>query len=216
MKELLIVANWKSNKTEKEAAEWFEAFNVEDQKIQEKEVIICPPFTLLSFLKEYKKRNNSPFKLGAQNISAFEPGARTGEINALQVKEYSDYVIIGHSERRKMGENDELLQQKTEQAKLTGLKVIYCVSNLDQEIPQGVEIVAYEPLFAIGSGNPDTPENAEQIAEKIKEKSQVKVLYGGSVTSKNISSFTDMENIDGVLVGGASLDPVEFSRIINT
>ncbi|OGH09734.1 MAG: hypothetical protein A2152_03940 [Candidatus Levybacteria bacterium RBG_16_35_6] len=218
MKKLLIVANWKSNKTHKEAKKWLTEFlNFKQQitNLENKEIIVCPSYTLLAFLKLFTSENNLAIKIGSQDLSSFSTGAHTGEVNSEQIKEFADFTIIGHSERRRMGEGDEALKQKVEKAKESGLEIIYCVSDLNQVIPGGIEIVAYEPIFAIGSGNPDTPENAQKTAEMIKGKTGVKfVLYGGSVTSKNVDEFTKMEGIDGVLVGGASLDPVEFSKLI--
>jgi triosephosphate isomerase len=131
------------------------------------------------------------------------------------MKDLVDYTLIGHSERRKnFLETDEILFKKVEMAKSAGLKVIYCVPDAMTKIPENVEIVAYEPITAIGSGNPDTPENASTVARAIKNQGILAVLYGGSVTSENVHHFTKEDAIDGVLVGGASLKPVEFSSII--
>lgn len=218
MKKSFIVANWKSNKTILEAKEWFQAFN--DLRLtinkEEKEIIICPPFTLLHFVKELIVKGQMSIAVGAQDVSPFDEGAYTGEISAKQAKEFADYVIIGHSERRKnFLESDEVLFKKVELANKYGLTPIFCVQDATTKIPENVGIVAYEPVFAIGSGNPDTPENAEKIAMQIKaNRRTTSVLYGGSVTSKNIKGFTQMPNIDGVLVGGASLDAQEFYAII--
>jgi triosephosphate isomerase len=156
------------------------------------------------------------FALGAQDVSAFGDGAYTGEVSARQIKELADWVIIGHSERRKyFSETDELLAKKEEQAKSAGLKIIYCVPNDSTDIPKGVDVVAYEPVWAIGTGKSDTPENANAVIATIKATSQVPVvLYGGSVTAANVASFVGQPSIDGVLAGGASLDPVTFSDLI--
>jgi len=215
MKKVFIVANWKSNKTKIEAEKWVKEFNLQADG-SDKEIIICPPFTLLSDLKALVIGNKLSVKLGAQDISPFYKGSYTGEVNGEQVKEFGDYVIIGHSERRKyFNEKDNLVEQKVEIAKDYKLNPILCVQGEVLTVPKGVEIVAYEPVFAIGTGNPDSPENADKIAQNIKEKNKIQfVLYGGSVTSKNVKAFTEMPNIDGVLVGTASLDPLEFARII--
>lgn len=219
MKKSFIVANWKSNLTSLEANEWL--VKIANSKLQivnsdDKEVIVCPPFTLLKDIESGIKNYELGFKVGTQNISPFDEGAYTGEISAKQAKEFADYVIIGHSERRKnFLESDEVLFKKAELANKYGLTPIFCVQDATTKIPENVEIVAYEPVFAIGTGNSDTPENAEEIAIKIKtNKGVISVLYGGSVTSKNIKGFTQMPNIDGVLVGGASLDAQEFYAII--
>jgi triosephosphate isomerase len=181
-----------------------------------KTVIVLPPFTLLSFFKTQIQTKKLNLSLGAQNISPFDEGAFTGEINARQVKEFCDYVLIGHSERRKnFSEDDELLGKKVALALESSLKPIFCVQGRKTSVPKGVEIVAYEPIFAIGTGNPDTPENADSVASAIKaDRSDLTVLYGGSVKSTNVRFFTEKPNIDGVLVGGASLDPQEFNQII--
>lgn len=218
MKKLFIIANWKSNKTASEAKEWLQEFQISNVKsqISNKEIIICPPFTLLPILKSSIINLKSPVKLGAQDISPFDEGAYTGEVNGRQIKEFADYVIIGHSERRThLKETDEILVRKVEMARKYSLTPIFCVQGESTSVPSGIEIVAYEPVFAIGSGNPDTPENANTVSDSIKQKTQVQyVLYGGSVTSQNVSQFSQQPHIDGVLVGGASLDADEFAKII--
>jgi triosephosphate isomerase len=218
MKNLLIVANLKSYKTEIEAKEWLEAFKKIkefEQNLSQKETVICPPFTLLSLFHSFILDNALPASVGAQNISSFDEGAYTGEINARQVKDFAEFVLVGHSERRKnFNEKEEELSRKVEFSLKHGLTPIFLVSGSDDLIPAGVKIVAYEPVFAIGSGTPDNPENANSTSAKIKGKNVEKVLYGGSVNPQNVKSFTGMENIDGVLVGGASLDAKEFIEIV--
>lgn len=222
MKKLLIVANWKSNKTESEANSWFQELKIKDLRLTNKEIIVCPPFTALPILKSLIINHKSSIKLGAQNISPFEEGAYTGEVSAKQIKELASYVIVGHSERRSnFYENNNLVSQKIDQGLKHGLVPILCISSLDQIQSSKLKvngrkiIVAYEPLSAIGTGHPDTPENADSIALKIKkELEEASVIYGGSVTSDNVKSFTVMPHIDGVLVGGASLEPLEFLKII--
>lgn len=203
MKKLFIAGNWKSNKTIEEAKEWLNQFTTTNP------VVLCVPFTLLGVLKSEK------LSLGAQDVSPFGDGAYTGEVNARQIKELADWVIIGHSERRKyFSETDQMLQKKAEQAKNAGLKIIYCVPDDKTAIPS-VDVVAYEPVWAIGTGESDTPENADEICRKIKEKAgNAIVIYGGSVTDQNVRSFVEKPNIDGVLPGGASLDPKIFARLI--
>lgn len=216
MKSLLLVANFKSNKTTAEAKSWIEEFSKEYRGKEDNEVVICSPFTSLSILKEYIKNNKLEIKLGAEDVSAYSEGPFTGEINAKQIKELADYVVIGHSERRKnFNETDDVLEQKTRQALKNDLTVIYCIQDKNQKIPAGVKVVAYEPIFAIGTGNPDTPDNARSVALEVKKRiNDLKVIYGGSVTEDNVKSFTELSEIDGVLVGGASLDAKEFNRII--
>lgn len=216
MKHLLIIANWKENKTIDESMQFMDEFSKLYSPREEAEVIICPPFTSLSALFQYILENSTKVSLGAQNISSYEEGAHTGEIAADQVKGLAKYVILGHSERRAMGETNELIEKKLLNASGVGLMPILCVQDENTHIPMGTMIVAYEPVAAIGTGNPDTPENADQVAGKIKGRNQsVKhVLYGGSVIPENVNTFTSKQNISGVLVGGASLDAQKFSQII--
>lgn len=205
MKNILIVGNWKSNKTQEEAKDWLTKFHATQTNI-----VLCVPFTLLSVMK------GGPFMLGAQDVSPFGEGAYTGEVSARGIKEFADWVIIGHSERRKyFSETDELLAKKVEQAKSVGLKIIYCVPDDKTPVPSGVDVVAYEPVWAIGTGKSDTPENANEVITHIKANSQgALVIYGGSVTAENVASFISQSSIDGVLPGGASLDPEKFSNLI--
>ena len=219
MDKLFIVANIKSYKTETEAKAWLDVFkeiNENSQNLLQKEIVVCPPFTLLALFDRFFKENNLPIKVGAQNVSGFNEGAYTGEINAKQIKEFGDYVLIGHSERRNnFKESDEMLFNKVKISLEYGLIPIYCVQDKDTLVPEGVKILAYEPVFAIGSGNPDTPDNANEIAKSFLDKnSNYSVLYGGSVSAENVRSFTKEENVKGVLVGGASLEAEEFIKII--
>lgn len=216
MDKVFLVANLKSYKTQNEAKEWLKSFiNIDKTLLESKEVIICPSFTLLEVFKSYFTQNNLDIKLGAQNVSPFDEGPYTGEINARQIKDFADFVLIGHSERRNnFGETDEMLSKKVDVSLRSDLKPIFLVQNSNVLIPQGVELIAYEPVFAIGSGNPDTSENVDATAAAIRQKGEYKVLYGGSVTSTNIKDFTSKSNINGALIGGASLDAKEFIKII--
>ncbi len=220
MKKLFIIANWKSNKTIEEAEKWFHDFSEkllsESLDLSNKEIIVCPSFTLLEHSRYCSTNLKLPIKIGAQNVSPFDKGAYTGEVFGAQIKEFADYVIVGHSERRQnFSENNEILKPKVLMAKKYNLIPIFCVQNEETEVPDGVNVIAYEPQTAVGTGNPDTPENAQRIAGIVKEKTKAPhVLYGGSVTSANVKTFTNMPSIDGLLVGGASLDPTEFSQII--
>lgn len=219
MEKTFIVANWKSNKTSEEVKDWFDkiAFQVKEiPNLLDKEVIICPSFVHLHLVKSLVEKYNLPFKLGAQDVSPFEQGAYTGAVNARQIKEFADYVIVGHIERRKnFLEDSETLSKKVKACLDNGIIPVYCIQDEKETIPDGVSIIAYDPLFAIGTGNPATPEDTDRIAEMLKQKnSDISVIYGGSVTSENVKSFTQMEHIDGVLPGGASLDPEKFAEII--
>jgi triosephosphate isomerase (TIM) len=223
MKKTFIIANWKSNITTSEANSWLGSFDVRGLELADKKVIICPSFALLSDIKSYSLKNNSSVKIGAQDISPFGEGSYTGEVNGKQLKDFAEFVIVGHSERRKnFVESNDTVNLKIKKTFEYGLTPIICVSDLEQvkalqEITKTNNnfIIAYEPLFAIGSGTPDTPENADLMAEKIKNIiGDTTVVYGGSVTSDNINNFSKMSNIGGALVGKASLDPAEFLQII--
>jgi triosephosphate isomerase (TIM) len=221
IKKIFIVANWKSNMTESDAKNWLNGFKIEDVDLTSKEIIICPPFTLLLDLKSYFS-NKSSIKIGAQDISPMDEGAYTGGINGKQIREFAEFVIVGHSERRKnFSETEEMISLKIGQAFGSDLTVIVCVSNMEQAKAlqkfkgNSQLIVAYEPLFAIGSGNADTPENADRAAKDIKNiLGEIPILYGGSATSSNIGGFIKMPNVNGALIGRASLDPTEFLQII--
>lgn len=225
MKKIFIIANWKSNKTIKEADAWFLSIQDSGLRIENvnKEIIICPSFTLLSEGGLKVKSQELRFKIGAQNISQYEEGAYTGEVSGRQIKELAEFAVIGHSERRdNFAETDKIVGKKIDQAFKYELIPIICISNIEQvknlksKISNGKIIIAYEPLFAIGSGSPDTPENADRMCQEIKSiLGEVPALYGGSVNKDNIKNFTKMLNIDGALVGKASLDPLEFLGIIN-
>ncbi len=220
MKKLFIIANWKSNKTIEDAERWIHSFKEELDRnpldLSSKEIIICPSFSALEHTRYCSKNLSLSIKLGAQNISAFDAGAYTGEVNGLQIKEFADYVIVGHSERRiNFNESTDIIFKKADTARRYGIVPIFCVQDETTQIPDKISVVAYEPPSAVGTGNPDTPENAEEIAEKIKGEGKAQfVLYGGSVTSENVKSFSEKESIDGFLIGGASLDPLEFLQII--
>ena len=223
MKKTFIIANWKSNITSSEATSWLESFDIEDLELADKKVIICPSFALLSDIKSYSLKNNSLVKIGAQDISPFGEGSYTGAVNGKQLKDFAEFVIVGHSERRKnFAESNDTVNLKIKKAFEYGLTPIICVSDLEQvkALQETTRtdnnfIIAYEPLFAIGSGTPDTPENADLMADKIKNIIEdIAVVYGGSVTSGNINNYSKMPNISGALVGKASLNPTEFLQII--
>jgi len=222
MKKLYIVANWKSYKTIHEAETWLKQVKQllsENQLPKEKILILCVPFTLLPFASHFIKENNMPLFLGSQDLSPFGMGAYTGEVNAQQVKEFADFTLVGHSERRRyFDETDEILSQKVGEAIKQAITPILCVTDKTTPIPQTITIVGYEPVAAIGSGQPDTPENANTVATYIKEQNAhvSHVLYGGSVIPENVSTFTSQKNIDGVIIGGASLDAKKlFALCIN-
>ena len=240
----IIAANWKMNKTSGEAVEFFGTLESAIGGSNNCETIICPPFTLLDYVgKEFERLN---IKLGAQNCHFEKSGAFTGEISAEMLKDVGvQYVIIGHSERRKhFFETDEIINKKVKFALTNGLKVIFCVgesaevrqngnvrefifeqlknglSGLNKEDIDNV-VIAYEPIWAIGSGITVTFDEADEIGKFIKDfvigsfNCDVRVLYGGSVSADNVHGFLSLKNIDGALVGGASLDAKSFAKIIN-
>jgi len=219
MKKTLIIANWKMNpKTTKEANNLFNSIKDWSHKIKKAEVVICPPFIYLPFLKEKGR-----LKLGGQNGFWEESGAYTGEVSLLMLKKIGvEYVIIGHSERRKYFKetNSEVLK-KTKAALSFGLKPIICVDKVSQ-IPDFSKfrkeeikniIIAYEPLFAIGTGKACSPKKAKEKRLLIKHDF---VLYGGSVNFKNARDYLLEAGFQGLLVGGASLKAKDFIKIIDS
>lgn len=223
----LIIANWKLNpKTVKEAQKLALSFN----KLKAKhKVVLCPPNVYLPLIK-------TKFELGAQDIFWQESGPYTGQVSASMLKQFKiKYAIIGHSERREVGETDQEINLKLKAALTNKLVPILCIGyglragvsdedvlmhlqqqlDLDlRDIDPSKVIVAYEPVWAIGSGKLDTSEHAERVAMFVKIKFKVKkVLYGGSTNSLNTQDFLKRQ-IDGLLVGGSSLRPEEFSKMI--
>lgn len=223
MKNLFILGNWKSNKTHAEAVSWENEFSDKLPPVPEHlTVIVCPAFHHLPVFS----LPGRGYALGVQNISAHETGAYTGEIAASMVKDMVTYAMIGHSERRShLGESDTIVAEKVKRALDAGIRPVVCVSALDQVrklyelAPEFGEkgLLLYEPLFAIGSGTSDTPENANKAAAEIHGVfSAVPILYGGSVTAENVKGFMNTEHLSGVGVGGASLDPAKFLSLIGT
>ena len=214
MKNIFIAGNWKSNKTTTESKAWLGKFVMEP--FPNLTVVVLAPYVSLFPLYEEIKNKNMPLLLGAQNISKFDEGAYTGEVTGKMVKEVADWVIIGHSERRKyLGETDADLATKVEKAHAAGLKVIFCVPDDKTPVPASSDVVAYEPVWAIGTGKTDSPDNANSVVSSIKQKTgATTVIYGGSVTADNVASFVTTPSIDGVLPGGASLDPEKFIHLI--
>lgn len=234
MKKLFIIANWKSNKTIQEAEKWLHDFaeilKFDNPNIENKEIIICPSFTVLEHANYCAKNLNLSIKLGAQNISKFRQGAYTGEVTVGMLRGLVNYCIVGHSERRKyFGETDDDVIEKIKillEYKITPVLCISDLSQLDSYVDRGKQIIerdeeiifVYEPPNAISGGGtykPDSPDDVNLNAGKIKERiGETKILYGGSVNAENVASFFSQPDIDGALVGQASLDPVEFLQII--
>ncbi|MDD5415511.1 MAG: triose-phosphate isomerase [Candidatus Daviesbacteria bacterium] len=219
MKNIWIIANWKSNKNIAEALDWISKVGPNLPKRENFKVVVCPSFSALSEVKKAITVGNFPLIVGAQDLSPLGAGAYTGEESAELLKELIDLAILGHSERRQnFGETDEMLAKKVAQANAYSIIPVVCVQSSDTPVPEGCKLIAYEPIFAIGTGNPDTPENANQVAGVLKEKhgpapAGLEVLYGGSVTSENAKAFIFQSNINGLLIGKASLDAEEFIKI---
>ncbi len=220
MHKRVLVANWKCNKNLQEVKDWFWQIKEELEGLKEKvennlEIIIAPSFPYLQTASELIKKYSLPFKLAAQDLSRFEKGSFTGETGAFQIKDFAQYVILGHSERRRyFGETPEILEIKVKNAKKANLKIIYCSTEKEPLIEQA-DYIAYEPEEAIGTGK-----NAP-VKEIIRKKRELKVLskpflYGGSVNSQNIEEYLKSEEINGFLIGGSSLNFKEFKKIIET
>jgi len=237
----IIAANWKMNKTNKEA----KAFFAEYAKLIRKngnQVIFCAPFTTLSTVVKAGKELN--FLPGAQNFHPAKNGTFTGEISLDMIAETGARVVLaGHSERRALfGETDDFINEKVKAALSAGFKVILCVGETDTEraagktqtvlkrqITKGLKdvasynnlIIAYEPVWAISGGDPSKPkpiptrEEIESTHTFIKSLADVPVLYGGSANDKNCAEIFAIPNVDGALVGGASLVPEKFAVMVN-
>lgn len=239
-----IAGNWKMNTTLAEASALVRAMKDRLDRIEGVEKVICPPFTSLAIVKELLQ--GSSIKLGAQNMHFEERGAYTGEVSPSMLSELCEFVILGHSERREhFKETDEIVNEKVRAALKAGLNPILCLGERLEEreagktdevvirqakgalegikSPRGM-VIAYEPVWAIGTGRAATPEQsndtigllrrtvAELYGEEIAQ--GMRILYGGSVTASNIAGFMAQPEIDGPLVGGASLKAEEFLSIV--
>ncbi len=234
----IIAGNWKMNKDPAQSRSLVQTLLGLIGDVKNREIILIPPFTSLSVVAEIIR--NSSIKLGAQNMHWERSGAYTGEISGLFLTSLGcEYVVVGHSERRHiMGENDELLNKKLKSALEIGLISIFCVGETEREREEGrteevisrqlkqglngVEneahkiIFAYEPVWAIGTGKTATPQQAAEVHRFIRTQLKKKsaILYGGSVKPDNVDALMAEQEINGVLVGGASLKPESFARIV--
>lgn len=216
MKNKIISANWKSNITKDEAKFWLNEVSALLENINFN-VVLFPPFTLLDVISGYIRANDLKLSLGAQDISPYSNGPHTGEISGTLIKEFADYVLIGHSERRtELGENNELINLKISEATKNELKPIVCVSEIDQVNFLNFDriMLAYEPISAIGTNNPMNPQEVSQKIKEFKEVANVDILYGGSVSDENISKYLEEDLVSGVLVGNNSLIPQDFINLI--
>jgi triosephosphate isomerase len=226
----LIAGNWKMNTNLEEAVSLIKAMQPSLHKIQGVEKVLCPPF--ISLMAARGLTRGSTVKLGAQNMYYEEKGAFTGEISPEMLVDLCDYVIIGHSERRQhFGDTDEIVNKKVKAAVTVGLRPILCVGETleENEADQtreviGRQLMAYEPIWAIGTGKSATAEDANRTIGFIRQfisrlhgggiANTARILYGGSVNANNISDFMRQTEIDGALVGGASLRADEFVSIV--
>jgi triosephosphate isomerase len=243
----VVAGNWKMFKTRDEAQATVREVVGLVGNTQTVDIVVCPPFTALGAVEEIL--TGSVVQLGAQNVHWQDEGAFTGEVSVSMLADYGcSHVIIGHSERRHyFQESDEVIQDKLEKVFSTELTPILCIGEsleareadrVQEVIPSQLEralreltdpqtsriIIAYEPVWAIGTGRTATPELAEKVHFLIRSwlsdhssvgvADQVRILYGGSVTPENAGQLIEQENIDGFLVGGASLDAQSFAKIV--
>jgi triosephosphate isomerase len=248
MRKPIMAGNWKMYKTPAETTQFFEKFRPLVEKSEHAEIVICPPFTNLAAAAAAAQ--GSHIQVGAQNIAWAKEGAFTGEISGSMIRSTgATHAIVGHSERRQyFGETDETVLKRTEAALEASLTPIVCVGErleereagnteavLIRQFQNGIApltgqqfariVIAYEPVWAIGTGKTATPEIAADahraIRAQVREKfgkdaaDAVRILYGGSVKPDNVKTLMAQPEIDGSLVGGASLDPVSFASIVN-
>jgi triosephosphate isomerase len=246
-RKLIIAGNWKMNKTVAEALDLVRSLKVELSNVKEVDIVVCPPFTALSEVS--RDILDSNIRLGAQNMSENNVGAFTGEIAAVMLKEFSvRYVILGHSERRQyQKESDALIAKKAAAVHAAALKPIVCVGEtlaereasqtekvLETQVrgslagltkDQMVEtIIAYEPVWAIGTGKTATTQQAQEAHAFIRRllvkrfddsvARKVRIQYGGSVKPSNARELMSQPDVDGALVGGASLEARSFADIV--
>jgi triosephosphate isomerase len=246
-RKLIIAGNWKMNKTVAEALDLVRSLKIELGNVKEVDIVVCPPYTALGEVS--KSVLDSNLRLGAQNMSEHNVGAYTGEIAAVMLKEFSvRYVILGHSERRQyQKESDALIARKAAAAHVAALKPIVCVgetlaereayqtekvletqvkgslAGLDKDQMEET-IVAYEPVWAIGTGKTATTQQAQEAHAFIRKllarlfnetvARRVRIQYGGSVKPANARELMSQPDVDGALVGGASLEARSFADII--
>jgi triosephosphate isomerase len=247
----IMAGNWKMHYTHLEAIQVVQklSYRLEDRDYREVEIVVCPAFTALRSVQTVLESDRIPIRLGSQNVYWKDQGAFTGEVSPPMLAKLNvSYVIVGHSERRQLlGETDEMVNQKLKAVLKHEMTPILCVGETLEEREAGrtdervdsqtraafagvrspgasLAVLAYEPIWAIGTGRNATPEDANATIAVIRATlrdlynaetaATIRILYGGSVKPGNIADLMAMPEIDGALVGGASLDPDEFSRVI--
>ena len=239
MRKVIIAGNWKMHKNQAESLAFVQEFKSEIQETkQDREIVICAPFTSLTSMS--KHLHGSRIMLGSQNIHWSDEGAYTGEISGSMLTEIGvDYVIIGHSERRQyFGETDETVNLRLKAAQKYKLKPILCVGETKEQrdageteniiiaqlkedlidVDQSNLVIAYEPIWAIGTGDTCASSEANRVIGIIRQQldnKNVSIQYGGSVKPANVDEIMGQPEIDGALVGGASLTASSFGRIVN-
>lgn len=218
-----IIGNWKSNKSLSEALAWFDDFKKVYFYDESVKVVVAVPFVFLTEVHKKVAELNLPIELAVQDISPFPYGAYTGAVTAEMVKDYATWVIVGHSERRKyFHETNQEIANKVARLAENNLGVVLCVDKpyaseqraaLTGELPKKL-IVAYEPISAIGTGNPEDPSVVKNNLAEIKEIFDGStVIYGGSTNPENEKEYFEISLADGLLPGGASLDAEKFARM---
>lgn len=225
---MLLIANWKLNKTEAEARAWLADFSKEfsglknSQASDDTQIVLAPSTLFMMDIHTEIKRLNLNLKLAAQDLSKFTNGAHTGEVSAAQLQPYIDYAIVGHSERRSNGETHLDVVEKAKRCLECNIKPIVCFSTkedigiFESFIEPGMldKIqFAYEPISSIGTGNPATIENIHRIK---RETNLDSFIYGGSVDERTVKPFLNLDYLDGFLVGSASLTSEKFLGIYKT
>ena len=239
MRKVIIAGNWKMHKNQAESLAFVREFKSKVEDLEENhEIVLCAPFTSLTAMS--KHLHGSRIMLGAQNIHWSDEGAYTGEIAGSMLTEIGvDYVIVGHSERRQyFGETDETVNLRLKAAQKYGLKPILCVGETKEQrdageteniitaqlkadlvdVDQSNLVIAYEPIWAIGTGDTCASTEANRVIGIIRQQltnQNVTIQYGGSVKPDNVDEIMAQSQIDGALVGGASLTPESFTRIAN-
>ncbi len=209
-----LIANWKANKNLEEATAWVDVIVTKTVPTETLKIIICPPFPLIVPLMT-KLNNRTDIALGSQDVSQFESGKHTGEVSAQSLRSLVKYTIVGHSERRQeFNETDETIGQKIIQAQKNRIEPILCIRNEADLVPQGIKMLVYEPVHSIGTGDNEDAAKVVELKGKLKLDPSTIFLYGGSVNKNDIDSYLSTSQIDGFLVGTASLDPNEFLSLI--